>query len=351
MTGRDRTPEQIAHYRVRRPIGVGAMADVYEAEDTRTGALVALKVLQGHVSATSEAVARFVREGRALQNLQHANIVRVLEHGVTDDGDAWIALERLRGASLDALIRDERQLHPVRALYLTHDIAKALATVHARGLIHRDIKPENVFVVLPDSPQEHAKLIDFGIARVSAAELGENSVVYTRINTMIGTAAFAAPEQMLGNNVTPRSDIFAVGVTAYEMLTGVLPFEGETLKDQLKAKTAGRIVPLASRMRDAAALDPAFASVIISCLSVDPNGRAEDGLALMRQLATCIERAGARPSILAPAASGTASLAPPPEKRTRSGSATSPRAGAIVAVVIGVAIAAALVGAFLALRR
>jgi serine/threonine-protein kinase len=342
VTERGQAPAQIAHYRVRRPIGGGAMADVYEAEDVHTGEVVALKVLQEHVGATREAVARFVREGRALQNLRHANIVRVLEQGVTDQGDAWIALERLRGASLDALIRDEVRLHPVRALYLVQDVAKALATVHARGLIHRDIKPENVFVVLPDSPHEHAKLIDFGIARVSQAELGENSIVYTRMSSMIGTAAFAAPEQMLGREVTPQADIFAVGVTAYEMLTGALPFEGETLQAQLKAKAVGRVVPLAARMRDPSAIDPAFAAVIMSCLSVDPGARPKDGLALVRELAACIERAGARPSLL--------DVAPrPASARAATGTGRSgarARLLAIAAVVL-----AAIAIALFALRR
>ena len=278
------------------------MADVYEAEDTRTGEVVALKVLGEHVNATSEAVARFVREGRALQNLRHANIVRVIDQGVSDDGTAWLALERLQGVSLDALIRDEGQLRPTRALRFVHDIAKALSSVHARGMIHRDIKPENIFIVFPDTPHEHAKLIDFGIARMTSAELGENSIVYTRMNTMIGTAAFAAPEQMLAaTDVSPASDVFCLGVTAYEMLTGALPFAGDNLKDQLKAKLAGRVLPIAPRMRSPSELDSGFAAILASCLAVDPESRPTDGLALLRQLAPCVERAtGRAPSMMPP---------------------------------------------------
>lgn len=326
------------------------MAEVYEAEDSRSGEVVALKVLAEHVNTTSEGVARFIREGRALQNLRHANIVRVLDHGVTEEGDAWIALERLRGASLDALIRDEGQLHPVRALHIVHDIARALATVHARGLIHRDIKPENVFIVMPDSPQEHAKLIDFGIARVSASELGENSVVYTRVNSMMGTAAFAAPEQMLGQEVSARSDIFSAGVTAYEMLTGALPFEGDTLKDQLRSKTAGRIVPLASRIRESGALDPAFEAIITSCLAVDPNARPADGLTLMRELAACIERAGPRPSIFQPTVSGSRPRSMPPNAAgpAASNGGKSSRLNLVIGLGITVAVLAAILGALLA---
>ncbi len=313
--------EQIAHYRLKRPIGAGAMADVYEAVDTRTGEVVALKVLQEHVNAMSEAVARFVREGRALQKLRHANIVRVLEQGVTDEGDSWIALERLQGASLDALIRDEGQLPPARALRFVQDIAKALSLVHSRGLIHRDIKPENVFIVLPDTPHEHAKLIDFGIARVSSAELGENSVVYTRADAMLGTAAFAAPEQMLGSkDLTPAADVFSLGVTAYEMLTGALPFVGDSIRDQLKSKAAGRIVPIASRMKDPGSLDPRFAALITSCLAVDPKERPQDGLALLSQIAACLQELGptALASMRPPAMSMRPSFAAlPPSKAAK----------------------------------
>jgi serine/threonine-protein kinase len=303
---------QIAHYRLRRPIGGGAMANVYEAEDVRSGELVALKVLQEHVNTTSEAVARFIREGRALQKLRHANIVRVLDQGVTEGGDAWIALERLQGVSLDALIRDEGRLSPPRAMRFVQDIAKALALVHSRGLIHRDIKPENVFVVLPDTPREHAKLIDFGIARVSMEELGENSVFYTRADAMLGTAAFAAPEQMLGrkDEVGPSADVFSLGVTAYEMLTGALPFAGDTIKDQLKSKVAGRVVPIASRLRDPASTHPSFAALVESCLAVNPAERPKDGLALLGKIAACIEGGEAgtpRAPMPTPAASDRAS--------------------------------------------
>ena len=287
------------------------MAQVFEAVDARTGELVALKVLHAHLAETSEVVSRFVREGRALEKLQNPNIVRVLDHGITDAGDPWIAMERLQGGSLDALIRIEGHLEPARALRLARDVAVALSGVHAHGMVHRDIKPENIFVVHPDGPSEVAKLIDFGIARVSFEEMGHQSVRYTRANIMLGTAAFVAPEQALGEKVDARADVFSLGVTLYEMLTGRLPYEGTSVEVQLKARLDGAAVPIQKRLGQR--VSPAIAMLLERALSREPGDRPADGAAMVEELEVLqAEEASAPPrrSSMIPAPKPVASSAP-----------------------------------------
>lgn len=305
--------DRVGPYRTTMTVGRGGMANVLEAVDTRTGETVALKVLHANTAAHSEAVARFAREGRALQNFNHANIVKVFEHGVTDDGDAYIAMELLRGMTLAELVRREGRLPPSRAVALVKDVAKALATVHARGLIHRDIKPENIFVTELDTPREHAKLIDFGVARVTEAELGEHSIAYTRVGVAIGSVAFMAPEQRNPDEVEPATDVFALGVTLYEAVTGKLPYDGDTIAAQVSARAKGAIIPLTKRVPNVAwpaGLEPLLRRMLAPDRAARPNG----GLAALRELS-------ALESTLSGAGSGSVtgmSAYPPPPVTGRS---------------------------------
>jgi serine/threonine-protein kinase len=279
----------IGPYRTGDEIGAGGMANVFEAVDIKSGERVALKILKAHCSGVSEVVARFIREGRALQRLNHPNIVRVIDSGMSDSGDAWIAMERLHGTTLDRVIRSESKLNPERALRLVGDVAKALATVHARGMVHRDIKPENIFVVHVGTPDETAKLIDFGVAHVNEEDLGENSIAYTRVGSILGSAAFMAPEQLDGQETTAASDIFALAVTLYECLTGQLPFDGDTMAEQQKARVRGAVVPIRKRAPEVVA-SPALEAFIARCLSHEPARRPENGLVVLRELAALTGR-------------------------------------------------------------
>jgi eukaryotic-like serine/threonine-protein kinase len=270
-------------YRLGELIGAGTMADVFEAVDVRTGASAAVKVLRPELAELSEVVARFVREGRTLQKLENPNIVRVFEHGVTEAGDPWMAMERLRGGSLQALIKAEGRLDPERALRLAGHVANALVAVHAHGVVHRDIKPENIFIVDPDSPRELAKLIDFGVARVHPGEMGMHSVPYTRVGDMLGTAAFVAPEQATGGEVGPQADVFSLAVTLYEMMTGKLPFEGDDIQRQLAARLEGRLVPIEKRL-GRRQVPPALADLLERALARTPERRPADGLAMLREI-------------------------------------------------------------------
>ena len=244
MPGSDDTATVVGPYRVGAPIGAGAAANVFEAVHVETGQRVALKILNSDWAGRAEIVSRFLREGRALQHLNHPNIVRVFDHGTCDNGAPWIAMERLESLTLDALMQQQGRVATERAVRLAIHVAHALGAVHDAKIVHRDVKPENVLVVDAGTPAESAKLIDFGVAKVTSAEMGENSVAHTRIGSVLGSTAFASPEQLNGEPVDSRTDVFALAVSLYEALSGQLPFDGQTVREQIHSRKVGAVVPI-----------------------------------------------------------------------------------------------------------
>ncbi|MFO0662537.1 MAG: serine/threonine-protein kinase [Polyangiaceae bacterium] len=273
----------VGPYRRGARIGNGAMADVYEAEDTRNGALVALKVLKASLAGTSEGVARFIREGRALQRIQHERIIRVFDSAFTDEGDFYIAMERLRGVTLDMLVRDEERLAPKRTTRIGICVAEALAFIHARGIVHRDLKPENIFVVEPDGPNESAKVFDFGLARLAESDLGDNSIRYTQVGRIMGSAAFMSPEQSVGEELDARTDVYALSTVLYEMLTGRLPFDAMTMPDIIRARSTTPPKDIRGRIKGETVPEP-LAQLIMEGLERDPARRAADGAVFLQRL-------------------------------------------------------------------
>lgn len=286
MASSDDIEEVVGPYRVGAPIGAGAAANVFEAVHVETGQRVALKILNPDWAGRAEIVSRFVREGRALQRLNHPNIVRVFDHGICENGAPWIAMERLRSSTLDAVMQESSGLDVPRAIRLGVDIARALGAVHEAKIVHRDVKPENVLVVDAGTSSETAKLIDFGIAKVTSAEMGENSVAHTRIGSVLGSTAFASPEQLAGDPVDARTDVFALAVSLYEALSGQLPFEGTTVKEQINARKMGATVPIS---RYGVVVPRSLEELFARCLSSDREMRPRDGNAMAMALLAVAE--------------------------------------------------------------
>jgi serine/threonine-protein kinase len=289
----------VGPYRVGAPLGAGAAANVFEAVHMETGQEVALKILNSDWAGRAEIVSRFVREGRALQRLNHPNIVRVFDQGVCKSGAPWISMERLQSATLDAVMQETGRVETGRAIRLTIDIARALGAVHAAHIVHRDVKPENVLVVDAGTPEESAKLIDFGIAKVTSAEMGENSVAHTRMGSVLGSTAFASPEQLNGEPVDARTDVFALAVSLYEALSGQLPFEGSTIQEQIRARKEGKTVPISNH---GVSVPRSLEELLTRCLSRDRSQRPLDGgamadalLEIVRDLPSEARRAATRP--------------------------------------------------------
>jgi serine/threonine-protein kinase len=204
-------------YRVISRVGSGGMAEVYCAEDTQLGRRVAVKLLHERFAQDEEFVERFRREASSAASLSHANIVNVYDRGQWG-GTYYIAMEYLDGRSLDSIVREEAPLAPQRAIELTEQVLRAARFAHRHGVVHRDLKPHNVII----DEEGRVKVTDFGIARAGASEI-------TQTGSIMGTARYLSPEQAQGHTVSPRSDLYAIGIMLYELLTGTVPFEGDSV--------------------------------------------------------------------------------------------------------------------------
>jgi eukaryotic-like serine/threonine-protein kinase len=248
-------------YRITSRIGSGGMADVYCAHDEHLGRDIALKVLHRRFAQDQEFVERFRREASAAAGLQHPNVVNVFDRGEFD-GTYYIAMEFLRGRTLKELILQEAPLDQMRALDICVQILRAAGFGHRRGVIHRDFKPQNVIV----DDEGGVKVTDFGIARAGASEI-------TETGSIMGTAQYLSPEQAQGTAAEQSSDLYSIGVMLYEMLTGQLPFDGDSAVAVALRHLTEPPPPVHQLRPD---VHPALEAVVNQALAKDPRQRFQD---------------------------------------------------------------------------
>jgi hypothetical protein len=254
-------------FEVERRAGTGGMSIVYRARDRSTGALCAIKVLAADEARSTE---RFDREVRVLADLRHPAIVRYVDHGVTADGDRFLAMEWLEGEDLaERLTRAPLTIG--EATRLIRLVAEALGHAHARGIVHRDIKPSNLF--LPDGAIERVKVLDFGIARML-----DDTGHPTRTGVRVGTPAYMSPEQARGlSTIDGRTDVFSLGCVAYECLAGRKAFAGADALAVLAKILLAEPQPLRELRPDA---PPALTHLIASMMAKELDARSSDGTAI-----------------------------------------------------------------------
>ncbi len=264
----------LGHYSIVARLGEGGMGVVYKALDTRLNRPVALKVLPPELMADEERRLRFQREARAAASVNHPNIATIYDVGEAD-GTVFIAMEYVQGTTLASLIGG-RPLQVPEAVRIALEVAEGLGRAHENHVIHRDLKPENIIV----GADGHAKILDFGLAKLleerdaatdpGASRLETISRQMTLGGKVMGTIAYMSPEQARGETVDARSDLFSFGVTLYEMVTGLVPFQGRTSLDTLTAITQ-------KEAASPGALNPelpaVFEQIIAKCLRKDPRQR------------------------------------------------------------------------------
>ena len=267
-------------FRIGRLIGEGGMGAVYEAQHLVLPRRFAIKVLRPEVSRDQNFVERFRREAIAAASVEHPNVIYITDFGATDDGLVYLVMEYLEGEGLDQLLSRFTRLSMTRSLPILAQIADALDCAHRQSVIHRDLKPENILLSEVRGQQDCVKLLDFGIAKVQTPQFA--GVALTMQGQVFGTAEYMSPEQATGEPVDGRSDLYAVGCLAYEMLTGDPPFTGNAVSVlQAHVRTAPQ--PPSSRLPEHP-IPPPLDALILRCLAKEPAQRYQTGAELRHDL-------------------------------------------------------------------
>ena len=274
-------------YRVLGRLGQGGMGTVYLAEHEAIEKKVALKVLRPEYSAKPDLVTRFQREAISASRIKHPNVLDVFDFGQLDNGCFFLAMEFLEGRDLADELEKSRVLGAERALRVILQVCKALAVAHGKGVVHRDLKPENVFLQLTADGEETVKIVDFGIAQLRSTEEAAATETsrrrLTRTGMIFGTPEYMSPEQAAGKQADLRVDIYATGIILFEMLTGAVPFTGDTFFAVLNSHMNSPLPPMRA-LNPEVSVSPELEAIIGRALAKSPDQRFQS----MRELAAAL---------------------------------------------------------------
>jgi serine/threonine-protein kinase len=273
-------------YEIVKLIGEGGMGRVFQARQVSMNRMVALKLLRAQLATDDHLLARFQQEAHAVSKLRHPNTIIVYDYGKTEDGYLFIAMELLGGRSLASILSAEQRLTPLRALHIIEQVAGAVAEAHQFGIVHRDLKPENIQIDKVANDPDFAKVLDFGIAKMIHGEgETENRKTLTMAGAVFGTPHYMSPEQVHGQKVDHRTDIYALGIILYELLTGKPIFEGATPMAVMMAQ-ASKAPPDIRDSHPELDVTDTVAELINDCLVKDADkrlGSANDLLDRIKQ--------------------------------------------------------------------
>lgn len=259
-------------YRVLRLVANGGMGLIYEAEHTTLGRRVAIKVLKSALARDEANVVRFIQEAKAASSIQHPNVVSPLDFDRTPNGSVFFSMELLQGEDLAARLARDRILPLDTVQDIALQIVRGLAAAHAKGVIHRDMKPANIFLTPRFDGGQEVKLLDFGIAKVRGP-ISSRSI--TGQGSVFGTARYMSPEQASGLEADPRSDVYAVGIVLYEMLTGTVPFDSDNFMQVAKAHMSEPVPPISSL---APGIPDGVCEMVMRAIAKSPDDRYPDML-------------------------------------------------------------------------
>ncbi|MFP2911805.1 serine/threonine-protein kinase, partial [Pyxidicoccus sp. 3LFB2] len=268
-------------YRVEALIGEGGMGKVYRARQLALDKVVVLKVLRRTLLSDERTVARFQREAKAASRLNHPNSISVLDFGQAEDGALFIAMEYVAGQDLHQILSREWPLSEARVVKLVCQVLSALSDAHGAGVIHRDLKPENIMVEQRRNEGDFVKVLDFGIAKITDST--DDGPALTRAGFVCGTPEYMSPEQARGAPLDHRSDLYAVGVILYQLMTGLLPFESDSAVG-FATKHLTEEPPPPTRRRPDARISPGLERLILRALSKSPDDRPANAEAFKLEL-------------------------------------------------------------------
>ncbi|HVL13406.1 MAG TPA: serine/threonine-protein kinase [Gemmata sp.] len=281
----------LGRYEARRLLGEGGMGKVYLARQTDAGREVVVKVMHEHIAADAKFRDRFERETKVMEQFDHPGAVAFHDASLDDPLGPCIVMEYVRGVNLETILQRNGRMSAPRVGRIIGELCEVLQAAHDLNIIHRDLKPANLMVVEPDTPRERIKVMDFGLAKLVDGET-LRKVTDTNVDFAVGTPAYICPEQVRGEEMDHRGDLYSVGVMMYELLSGRLPFSGPTSMDILLAH-ATDFPPSFAELGLKGWVPREVEELVFECLAKDPEERPQQARELAERYDTALERAQA----------------------------------------------------------